>query len=191
MEKLDLESDIMKKPKFLSLQEDDTFEKMRQSRLQKNKRKRDSGLNVFEEVVKDLTYGYMKIGDGDEIYGKNRKKKRVSKAKELEMAMTLEALKKDQEKGDIVAKNHSWQAAISRAAGIKIHDDPKRLKKRIHKETKMREKNTEKWKERVDVQQKFRAEKQQKRSENVIDRIQQKKMRKIAKREKKLLRPGY
>ncbi|KAG7568262.1 Ribosomal RNA-processing protein 14/surfeit locus protein 6 C-terminal domain [Arabidopsis thaliana x Arabidopsis arenosa] len=179
------------KPMFLGLQEDDTFEKMRERRLQKNKRKRDSGLNVVEEVVKDLTYGYVKIGDDDEEYAKNRKKKRVSKAKELEMAMKLENLKKDPEKGDILATKHSWKAAISRAAGIKVRDDPKRLKQRIRKEKNRREKNAEKWKERVEVQQKVRVEKQQKRSENITDRIQQKKMRKIAKREKKLLRPGY
>ncbi|XP_010417924.1 PREDICTED: ribosomal RNA-processing protein 14-C-like [Camelina sativa] len=162
---------------------------MRQRRLENNKRKKDS---ASEEFAKDLTYGYVKIGDeDDEEYGKNRKKKRVSKAKELEMAIELEGLKKDPEKGDVVAKKHSWQAAIRRAVGIKVRDDPKRLKQRIQKEKKRREKSAEKWKERVEVQQKVRVEKQQKRSENITARIQQNKMRKIAKREKKLLRPGY
>lgn len=183
-------TDIMK-PMFLGLQENDTFEKMRQCYLLRNKRKRDSGLNFDEEAVKDLTYGYVKIGEDDVGYGKNRKKKIVSKAKELDMAMKLEALKKNPEKGDNVAKNHLWQAAISRAAGIKVHDDPKRLKKRIRNEKKRREKNAEKWKERIEGQQKIKVEKQQKRTENITDRIQQKKMRKIAKREKKLLRPSH
>ncbi|KAG7572744.1 Ribosomal RNA-processing protein 14 N-terminal [Arabidopsis suecica] len=154
---LDLQKQKLEKEKekfgiklmFLGLQEDDTFEKMRERRLQKNKRKRDSCLNVVEEVVKDLTYGYIKIGDDDE-----------------------EGLKKDPKKGDFVAKKHSWKAAISRAAGIKIRDDPKRLKQRIRKEKNRREKNAEKWKERVEVQQKVRVEKQQKRSENITNRIQ-------------------
>ncbi|CAE6016510.1 unnamed protein product [Arabidopsis arenosa] len=111
------------KPMFLGLQEDDTFEKMRERRLQKNKRKRDSGLNVVEEVVKDLTYGYVKIGDDDEEYAKNRKKKRVSKAKELEMATKLEALKKDPKKGDFVAKKHSWKAELLVSRFVMIQSD--------------------------------------------------------------------
>ncbi|EOA28891.1 hypothetical protein CARUB_v10025136mg, partial [Capsella rubella] len=163
-------------------------------KAKRDRKKIDSAaeeLNVVEEAVKDLTYGYVKIEDNDAGNWKKNKKKRVSKAKELEMAMKLRDLKKDPEKGDVVAKKNSWQAAIKRAAGIKVRDDPKRLKQRIHKGKKRREKNAEKWKERVEVQKKVREEKQQKRSENITERIQQNKMRKIAKREKKLLRSGY
>ena len=168
-----------------------------------NKRKRESssvdeskaedkgkGKLDVEEAAKDLTYGYVKIDD-DEEHGKDKKKRRVSKSRELERALKLEAAKKDPEKGEVIAKKHSWQAATSRAAGIKVHDDPKLLKQSIHKEKKRHEKNAEKWKERVEGQQKVRVEKQQKRSGNIADRIEQNKQRKIAKREKKLLRPGF
>ncbi|KAJ0234798.1 Uncharacterized protein HA466_0269380 [Hirschfeldia incana] len=143
-----------------------------------------------EEAAKDLTFSYFKIDD-DEEYGKGTKKRRLSKSRELERALKLEAAKKDPEKGEVIAKKHSWQAATSRAAGIKVHDDPKLLKQSIHKEKKRQEKNAEKWKERVEGQQKVRVEKQQKRSGNIADRIEQNKQRKIAKREKKLLRPGF
>ena len=168
-----------------------------------NKRKRESssveeskaadkgkGKMDVEEAAKDLTFGYVKIDD-DEEHGKDKKKRRVSKSRELERALKLEAAKKDPEKGEVIAKKHSWQAATSRAAGIKVHDDPKLLKQSIHKEKKRHEKNAEKWKERVKGQQKVRVEKQQKRSGNIAERIEQNKMRKIAKREKKLLRPGF
>ncbi|CAN6973613.1 unnamed protein product [Brassica oleracea var. botrytis] len=168
-----------------------------------NKRKRESssveesnaadkgkGKLDVEEAAKDLTFGYVKIDD-DEEHGKDKKKRRVSKSRELERALKLEAAKKDPEKGEVIAKKHSWQAATSRAAGIKVHDDPKLLKQSIHKEKKRHEKNAEKWKERVEGQQKVRVEKQQKRSGNIAERIEQNKMRKIAKREKKLLRPGF
>jgi hypothetical protein len=37
----------------------------------------------------------------------------------------------------------------------------------------------------------MKAEKQQKRSKNIAGRIEQKKMRRIEKREKKLMRPGF
>ncbi|KAG2334537.1 hypothetical protein Bca52824_005717 [Brassica carinata] len=172
-----------------------------------HKRKRDSGsedktveeskaldkgkskLDV-EEAAKDLTFGYVKIDD-DEEHGKDKKKRRLSKSRELERALKLEAAKKDPEKGEVIAKKHSWQSATSRAAGFKVHDDPKLLKQSIHKEKKRQEKSTEKWKERVEGQQKVRVEKQQKRSGNIADRIEQNKQRKIAKREKKLLRPGF
>ena len=44
---------------------------------------------------------------------------------------------------------------------------------------------------RVQTRDQLKAEKQQKRSENIASRIREKKMRKIAKREKKLMRPGF
>ncbi|KAF3511025.1 hypothetical protein F2Q69_00000223 [Brassica cretica] len=132
-----------------------------------NKRKRESssveesnaadkgkGKLDVEEAAKDLTFGYVKIDD-DEEHGKDKKKRRLSKSRELERALKLEAAKKDPEKGEVIAKKHSWQAATSRAAGIKVHDDPKLLKQSIHKEKKRHEKNAEKWKERVEGQQKF------------------------------------
>ncbi|CAN7037342.1 ribosomal RNA-processing protein 14 [Brassica rapa] len=163
-----------------------------------NKRKREKTVEEeedkakldVEEAAKDLTYGYVKIDD-DEEHGKGTKKRRLSKSRELERALKLEAAKKDPEKGEVIAKKHSWQAATSRAAGIKVHDDPKLLKQSIHKEKKRQEKNAEKWKERVEGQQKVRVEKQQKRSGNIAERIEQNKQRKIAKREKKLMRPGF
>ncbi|CAH8324451.1 unnamed protein product [Eruca vesicaria subsp. sativa] len=178
-------------------------ERTKKKKIVPNKRKRESSseektveenkgkakLDV-EEAAKDLTFGYVKIDD-DEEHGKDKKKRRLSKSRELERALKLEAAKKDPEKGEVIAKKHSWQAATNRAAGIKVHDDPKLLKQSIHKEKKRQEKNAEKWKERVEGQQKVRVEKQQKRSGNIADRIEQNKLRKIAKREKKLLRPGF
>ncbi|CAN8298192.1 unnamed protein product [Cochlearia groenlandica] len=179
----------------------------RRKKILPNKRKRDSVSEeqaaeesksvdkgkaklAVEEASKDLTFGYVKIDD-DEEQGKDKKKRRLSKSRELERAMKLQDAKKDPEKGEEIAKKHSWKAATSRAAGIKVHDDPKLLKQSIHKDKKRQEKNAEKWKERIEGQQKVRVEKQQKRSGNIADRIEQTKLRKIAKREKKLLRPGF
>ncbi|XWS39108.1 hypothetical protein CRYUN_Cryun18bG0021900 [Craigia yunnanensis] len=167
------------------------------------KRKRDSGAEEkkgatsndkdkvekdVEEAAKELTFSHVKLGD-EEKHGK--KKRKLSKLKELENAMKLEEAKKDPEKGEVIAKKHSWKAAMDRAAGIKVHDDPKLLKHGIQKEKKRHQKNVEKWNERVETTEKLKAEKQQKRSENIADKIHQKKMRQIAKREKKLLRPGF
>lgn len=168
------------------------------------KRKRDSGAeekkvtsstdrdNVekdMEEAAKELTFSRVKLGD-EEKHGK-KKKRKLSKFKELENATKLQEAKKDPEKGEVIAKKHSWKAAMDRAAGIKVHDDPKLLKQSIQKEKKRHQKNVEKWNERVETTEKLKTEKQQKRSDNIAEKIHQKKMRRIAKREKKLLRPGF
>lgn len=143
----------------------------------------------ISEASNQLSFGHVKIGNKEEL-GK-KKKRKLSKFKELEKAVKLGEEKKDPEKGEIISKKHSWKAATSRAAGIKVHDDPRLLKQSIQKEKKRQQKNAEKWKERVETRDKMRTQKQQTRSENIAERIHQKKMRRIAKREKKLMRPGF
>ncbi|KAE9603654.1 hypothetical protein Lal_00002185 [Lupinus albus] len=167
------------------------------------KRKRDVGIEESKfapdesavkvnkdasEASKELVFGHVKLSN-DELQGKKRK---VSKHKELERAKKLEEeKKKDPEKGEAFAKKESWKAAINRASGIKVHDDPKLIQKSIQKGKKRQQKNAEKWKDRIQTRDQLKAEKQQKRSKNIADRSHDKKMRKIAKREKKLLRPGF
>ncbi|KAK9100900.1 hypothetical protein Scep_024330 [Stephania cephalantha] len=141
------------------------------------------------EASEKLTFGHMKIGSEDEE--KLRKRRKLSKSQMLEKAKRLEEEKKDPEMGERVSKKHSWSAATSRAAGVKVHDNPKLLKHSLKKEKKRHEKSVEKWKDRNETVEKGRAEKQQKRSKNIADKIHQKKMRRIAKREKKLMRPGF
>ena len=141
------------------------------------------------EASKELAFGHVKLGTEEE-QGKNKKKK-LSKLKELEKAKKLEEAKKDPGKGEIVLKKHSWQAATSRAAGFKVHDDPQRLMKSLRKEKKQQLKSVEKWKGRIETTQKMKAERQQKRSENIAQKIHDKKMKRIEKREKKLMRPGF
>ena len=140
------------------------------------------------EASKELVFGHVKL-QNEEMPGKKRK---LSKHKELERAKKLEEVKKnDPEKAEAFAKKQSWKAAMDRAAGVKVHDDPKLLKKSINKEKKQQKKNSEKWKDRIQTRDQLKAEKQKKRTENIAGRIHEKKMRKIAKREKKLMRPGF
>ncbi|KAF9620932.1 hypothetical protein IFM89_015329 [Coptis chinensis] len=142
---------------------------------------------IEENVVKaseGLAFSHVKIGSDEEG---RKKKRKVSKVKELEEAKKLDDMKKDPEEG----KKFLWKAATSRAAGIKVHDNPKLIKESIKKDKKRHEKNVGKWKERVESRDKVRIEKQQKRSGNIAERKNDKKMRRIAKREKKLMRPGF
>ncbi|KAL4557997.1 hypothetical protein LXL04_036193 [Taraxacum kok-saghyz] len=138
-----------------------------------------------EKFEGDFEFGKVKLGDDDS----NRKKaKKGSKVKELEKAKKLKEAKKE---NMVVATKHSWKAATEKAMGVKVHDDPKLLKKSLQKDKKRKEKSAGKWKERVETQEKLRDEKQSKRRGNIEERANQKKARKIAKREKKLMRPGF
>ncbi|KAJ7967657.1 surfeit locus protein 6-like [Quillaja saponaria] len=172
--------------------------------IQQKKRKRDDGSTENKlqsgdssdkaekdaaEASKGLMFSHVKLDNG-ETHGK--KKRKFSKFKELERAKKLEDAKKDPEKGDFVAEKLAWKSAMSRASGSKVHDDPKLLQKSIKKQKRRQQKNAQKWKERIENRERMRADKQKKRSENIAERIHQKKMHRIAKREKKLMmRPGF
>ncbi|KAJ9128810.1 hypothetical protein P3X46_034453 [Hevea brasiliensis] len=122
------------------------------------------------EEVKELKFSHVKLGNKE---GQEKKKRKLSKLKELQKAKELEEAK-DPVKADIISKKHLWKAATSRAAGVKVHDDQKRLKQNIQKEKKRHQKSVEKWKERIVTQQKMKAEKQQTRSHNRAEGIHQK-----------------
>ncbi|KAJ6420939.1 hypothetical protein OIU84_028342 [Salix udensis] len=66
--------------------------------------------------------------------------KRKRESGSLKRQKELEEAKKDPEKGGVISKKHSWKAAASRAAGIKVHDDPKLLKQSLKKGDKRHQK---------------------------------------------------
>ncbi|KAK6119949.1 hypothetical protein DH2020_046307 [Rehmannia glutinosa] len=139
-----------------------------------------------EEIIE---YGKVKLGDEDEgKHVKKNKKGKLSKAKELELAKKSQEAKRE---NPSVAERESWKAAANRAMGVKVHDDARLIKESMRREKRKKEKNAEKWKERVESQEKMKEERQKKRKDNIVGRINEKKMRKIAKREKKLMRPGF
>ncbi|KAG6388993.1 hypothetical protein SASPL_150430 [Salvia splendens] len=165
----------------------------RKMRNEWNKRNRENDGNVDggddndddgdgEEIIE---YGKVKLGDEGE--GRNSNKRKLSKAQELERAKKKEVMKENPS----VAEKETWKSAVSRAMGVKVHDDAKLIKGSMKREKKRKEKNAEKWKERVGTVEKMKVERQKKRRDNIVGRINDKKARKIAKREKKLMRPGF
>lgn len=56
----------------------------------------------------------------------------------------------------------AWSAALSRAKGDKVLDDPKRLRRSIKTDAKAKEKRVGAWKERAGKQKEAQAAKQQK-----------------------------
>ncbi|RCV07435.1 hypothetical protein SETIT_1G244300v2 [Setaria italica] len=159
------------------------------------KRKRDDGTEDAEdkdgkkakkaEEKPDIMYANVVV---DPKEARRRKKRRIkNKKKELEQAKRLQEAKQDPEKANKIA----WDTARRRAAGEKVHDDPKLIKESLKKEEKRQQKHAAQWKERQKTVDNQRKEKQKKRTENIRERAHQKKMRKIEKREKKLMRPGF
>nr|GLL31734.1 ribosomal RNA-processing protein 14-C [Ipomoea trifida] len=137
--------------------------------------------------------------DGNSVNSEGKKRKRNSETKtgneanpgnvrsEIEFGKVkigdgakpkeLERLEEVKEENPKVAEKQSWKAAADRAIGVKVHDNPRLLKESMNREKKRKEKSTEKWKERVESREKL-----------ISGRIHEKK---IAQREKKLMRPGF
>jgi hypothetical protein len=91
----------------------------------------------------------------------------------------------------VQVKQEAWRAALNRAKGEKVLDDPKLLRKSLKKDQKRREKSGKVWQERKAAQQEQQDKRQAKRKENLAVRAQGKIQKKKEKREKKLLGAGF
>ncbi|XP_021749535.1 surfeit locus protein 6-like [Chenopodium quinoa] len=157
------------------------------------KEKKENERDIEKEVseaAKGIEFGKVKLAASSDDVSK-KKKRRLSKEKELQRAQKLEEAMKDPEKGGELAKQHSWKSAMERTMGNKVHDDPKLLKKSLQKDKKKHAKSVEKWKQRIETTEKMKRGKQDKRNENIKAKKDKKKQSKIDKREKKLMRPGF
>lgn len=154
------------------------------------KRPKLDAKQATSSVVEDgFEFSRVKMGIG--ASPGQMKKKKPSKEKLLVQATALQSEMHDPEKGQEVATKHAWGAAMSRAAGEKVLDDPKLLKKSIKRDEGIRNKSAKKWQERKEMEKKGQHAKQQTRKEHIQQRATEKKDRSIAKREKKLARPGF
>ena len=85
----------------------------------------------------------------------------------------------------------NWEAALARASGEKVLDDPRLLAKSLKREAKEKAKRSAAWAERKKVADGSSTERQARREANLASRTADKMARKKARREKKLLRPGF
>lgn len=131
----------------------------------------------------DFSFGKLEFGEDDGA----RPKKKQSKQEILEQVERdgQKSLSKDEE------KRRAWKAALARAHGEKVLDDPRLLKKSIKKDAKLKDKKTKAWNERMEKVKEKQNQRQQKRKDNLQQRIDAKRERKKEKREKKLLRAGF
>lgn len=102
-----------------------------------------------------------------------KRAKRASLSKLLEDAegrrAKLETLKGTTEGAEIKAA-HDWDAAMRRAGGEKVRDDPKLLKRTIKREERKKKKSGKVWQDRRRQEADEKAEKQAKREENLMNR---------------------
>uniref|UniRef100_A0A7S0V549 Ribosomal RNA-processing protein 14/surfeit locus protein 6 C-terminal domain-containing protein n=1 Tax=Polytomella parva TaxID=51329 RepID=A0A7S0V549_9CHLO len=129
--------------------------------------------------------------------GKSKTYFRPERASKEQVLKQLQTKKEEQEtlkstaEGKDQVQSDAWQAALNRARGEKVLDDPKMLKRSIKRDAKKREKSAKAWKERKDIQESRQAAKQSKRKDNLKARTQAKMDKKKERREKKLLRAGF
>jgi hypothetical protein len=67
----------------------------------------------------------------------------------------------------VKAERHQWAAAMKRAAGEKVLDDPKLLKRSLKREAKRKEKSAATWAQKEKEQKEARDAKQNKRQTNL------------------------
>ncbi|CAM0945134.1 unnamed protein product [Alopecurus aequalis] len=189
------------RPEFLNKPQKEKSKKVKGTKVkgkdEGTKRKREDGTDdadgkdgkkqrkESDDKAGDIMYGNVLVDPKD---ARRRKKRRVkNKKKELEQAKRMQRAKEDPKK----ATKMAWDVATRRAAGEKVHDNPKLIKESMKKDKKRQQKAAEQWKDRQKTVDSKRKEKQNTRKENIKERAQEKKARKIEKREKKLMRPGF
>ncbi|CAL8464268.1 g3803 [Coccomyxa elongata] len=140
-----------------------------------------------------LSFGRVELGTDGPRRGPQKKHK-PTKAELLEAAKAkLETVKvlEGTKEGRVAVEQEAWKAAMARARGERVLDDPKLLSRSLKKEQKLKKKKADAWKERKDQQRQNAKIKQKKRTENLKSRADTKIQNRKDKREKKLMRAGF
>ncbi|OMO63644.1 putative Caldesmon [Corchorus olitorius] len=185
-EKLDKESDdeeIEVKPIMSDLEEGGEERSVTYEELRERLRKK----------IEELRGARNTAGGSDK--GKKKDEKKGNAEKKRKSFGGVEKKKgTDNNDKDKIEKDVEEAAKELTFSHVKLGDEEKHGKMKKRKLSKYKElENALKLQEakKDPEKEKLKAEKQQKRSENISEKIHEKKMRRIAKREKKLLRPGF
>ncbi|XP_033732480.1 surfeit locus protein 6 homolog [Pecten maximus] len=103
-----------------------------------------------------------------------KRQERVEKVKE-----------NDAEKGKEMETKMAWEAALHRAQGQKVKDDPVLVRKAMKMKEKMKKSKQTKWSQREEQVKKRMDAKNDKRTQNIQERKQQKKDKKLKRAKKK------
>lgn len=119
-----------------------------------------------------------------------------SKTKKVSLKTQLVQAREKQAKkaagGGGAADKEAWDAAMRKAAGERLKDDPKLIAKTIRRERQKKKQSQKKWQERRESEVQKREEKQGKREANINRRKEQKQKKVIDKLKKKgRILPGF
>jgi len=157
----------------------------------RNAKKKEAQQKRKEELEARISYGALKVDDSD------KKKKLLTTADQPKRSETStrsimnvkKLIKKAQDgqarlaalkaegKGDVVAEE-KWDTLEKKAAGEKIRDDPRMLKKALKRLEKKKEHSSQEWQERRKKEESDKKERSDQKEKNVQDR----KVKKIEKR---------
>jgi len=90
-------------------------------------------------------------------------------------------LKNSQEGRDLL-KKIKWDKALLKATGVKVKDDEKLLRKSVKRRKAAKEKSKKQWEERQKKQDQEREKRQAQRTQNIKERNQAKKDKKMGKK---------
>lgn len=145
----------------------------------------------------DLAFGRLDVGKSTTTVAdlkpgkKRRKDSKAALLAKAEAKQKTAAVAAIDAAAEAKAAGEAWGAALARARGEKVLDDPTRLRRSLKKDAKAAAKRGAAWAQRISAQQQSQAERQKKRTDNLQARVTAKADKKKAKREKKLLRPGF
>eukprot|EP01138_Halocafeteria_seosinensis_P015636 gb/GECG01015957.1/.p1 GENE.gb/GECG01015957.1/~~gb/GECG01015957.1/.p1 ORF type:complete len:377 (+),score=105.16 gb/GECG01015957.1/:1-1131(+) len=141
--------------------------------------KSNSGTDTSREAVRhlqeSLSYGVFKVGDEKKAeavsaalgkkgsQGKNKKNLKSLLAKAEQNQKKLQQATEEK-------KDAEWDAAMKRAEGEKVLDDPKLLKKTLKRKQKAKQKSRKQWEERKELTEQKKKAKQEKRQTNLQQR---------------------
>ena len=94
---------------------------------------------------------------------------------------------KDTEEGQELLQKLKWNKALLKAQGEKIKDDPALLKKVLKRKQKKKQKSAKSWEERKKKQQDDQKMRQKRRSENIREKIEARKDKKMGKKVRRLV----
>ena len=117
------------------------------------------------------------------LHGKNYKQLLSKVEKKEEEIKKLEAINEEAAKEALQEKK--WKAALDRASGQKIKDNPELLKKALKRKEKLKEKRKKAWEERKENVEEKLQRRQAKRERNIQKRKDSKKQTKLKKALKK------
>lgn len=140
----------------------------------------------FEEESRAKTKGKRKKKQkGGEEKLSGRDYEGLLKKVQAKKQKIAEVKKGNPEAAEELIKQDKWKAALERAEGKKVRDDPELLKKSIRKKKEKKKHSEKKWTERKDRTKQMKEERQKKRRTNLSGRKDARKAKKLKRLQKK------